>query len=259
MGEAKRKSQRKQPFLKQNPYCCYCGGSTAATTVDHVPSIQMFSLRRRPQGLEVPACNSCNHATRSHEQVAALLGRIYPDGATQSEREEMQRIMRAVRNNNPGLLEEMMPSPRQERRFAQSGSSLPIDAAGVLNCSGPLLNRSIQAFGAKLGLALHYANTGLVIPAAGGVAVRWYSNYDDLTGGIPRDLFQILGRRETLKQGRWNASEQFSYAYAITENAEMAAYFSTFRKSFAVVSWVSADISGFAGVDNIHVHRPGQF
>jgi hypothetical protein len=212
MGEAIFKRRRRQAFLKQHPICCFCGGSTPTTTVDHVPSIQMFTLRQRPQGLEAPACESCNQATRQHEQVAAMLGRIYPDGPTEAEREEVQRIMRSVKNNCPGLLEEMMPSQRQKQRFAQSRHSLPVHAAGALNCSGPLVNRSVQIFGAKRGFALHYATTGRIVPPEGGVAVRWYSNYDAMIGEIPAKLFEILGLPRTLKQGEWSVRDQFKYA-----------------------------------------------
>ena len=81
MGEAKRKRNQKENFLKQHPWCCFCGGAAPATTVDHIPSRQMFSLRRRPKGLEVPACEVCNQATRLHEQIAAMLGRVYQPNA----------------------------------------------------------------------------------------------------------------------------------------------------------------------------------
>jgi hypothetical protein len=199
MGEARLKQRRKRDFLKNNPSCCYCGGSTPATTIDHVPSIQMFSLRRRPRGLEVPACETCNRGTKQQEQVAALFGRIFPDGRSVEERDELQQIMRSVRNNNPGLLEEMMPSREQEALFAWSSSLLPPTAAGVLNCSGPLVNRSIQIFGAKLGFALHYATMGRIVPLAGGAAVRWYSNYDTVTGKIPADIYKLLGPPQTLQ------------------------------------------------------------
>jgi hypothetical protein len=172
----------------------------------------MFSLRRRPRGLEVPGCEACNRATRQHEQVAALFGRIFPDGRTAEERDELQRIMRAVNSNNPGLLEEMIPSRRQKALFTQSINLLPLRAPSVLNCSGPMVNRSMQIFGAKLGFALHYARTGRIIPLTGGVAVRWYSNYDAVTGEIPANIYDMLGPPRTLRQGQWHAGDQFSLA-----------------------------------------------
>jgi hypothetical protein len=166
MSQSKRKRGVLAEFLKHNPICCFCGGGKPSTTIDHVPSRQMFTLRRRPKGLEVPACEECNGATRHHEQVAAMLGRLYPDPDTEDELAEVKRIMRAIRNNNSGLLEEMKPSQRQQKRFQEADTSLPIDAK-PLNCNGPLLNRSIQIFGAKLGLALQYATTDRIVPSKG--------------------------------------------------------------------------------------------
>jgi hypothetical protein len=259
MGEAQHKRRRRQAFLNQHPICCYCGGTTPAITVDHVPSIQMFALRKRPKGLEVPACESCNRATRQHEQVAAMLGRIYPVGPTEAEREEVRRILHSVSNNNPGLIEEMIPSLSQLHRFAQSGTSLRFDGAGPLNVSGPLVNRSVQIYGAKLGFALHYTTTGRIIPPGGGVAVRWYSNDDAVTGEIPLELLKILGPPQTLKQGKWSADNQFNYAFAIAEDGKMATYYSTFRRSFAVISLVSEDLADSILVAHDQLHRPGQF
>lgn len=261
MGAAKLKRRRKEAFLKQHPYCCYCGGETPTTTVDHIPSRQMFSQRWRPKGLEVPACDTCNRATRQHEQVAAMLGRVYPDGPTEAECSEVERTMRAVKNNSPGLLEEMLPSREQEMRFARSGIDIP-GGGGVLNCDGPLLNHSIQMFGAKLGFALHYGVNDRIVPLEGGVAVRWFSNYDAATDGIPQPILRLLGERQTLRQGKRSVDDQFTYAYAVAEGGEMAIYFSTFRMSFAVLSWVSEDMAGFEGVDNVdmqRVHRTGGF
>ena len=187
-----------------------------------------------------------------------MLGRVYPDGKTEAERNEIARIMHAVNNNNPGLLQEMFPSRRQERKFQNQRGSLPADAAGVLNVNGTRLNKTIQAFGAKLGLALHYVHTGRIVPVDGGVAVRWYSNHDAVTGQIPDKLFQILGPARTLEQGKWNVADQFNYSFGMGEGGNSAAYFSTFRKSFAVLSWVSTDIARFGDkASDMGLHRPG--
>lgn len=259
MGEAKKQSQRNANFLKQHPWCCYCGGATLATTIDHVPSRQMFDLRGRPKGLEVPACGPCNEATRQHEQVAAFFGRIYPDRASVDLIGEMQRIGTAVKNNNPGLFEELVPSSAQKERFAKMSTVNPMDATGVLICSGPLLNRSIQIFGAKLGFALYYDTVDRIVPNAGGVAVRWYSNHDVYMGDIPFDVLKLLGPPQSLKQGEWKVNDQFEYRFVLTHSREMAVYFSRFRQSFCVLSWVGDDVSSFGGAKEIEVHRPGQF
>lgn len=166
--------------------------------------------------------------------------------------------MRAVNNNVPGLLPEMMPSWQQKARFITANIA-PRDVAGVLNCSGPLLNRAMERFGAKLGFALHYSTSGQIVPAQGGASVRWFSNFDAMTGKIPGSMYRVLGPPNTLRQGKWNVGDQFAYAFAITEDSAMAAYFSTFRKSFAVLSWVCKDAGNFNEQALSSMHRPGSF
>ncbi len=246
---------RTERFLKDHPWCCYCGGTTRAETVDHVPSKQMFSLKRRPRGIEVPACQSCNHATKNSEQVAALIGRIYPNGVTEAERQELRRIMRAVKNNCPGLLEEMAPAKRQMEDFRGSDIDLP-NAGGVLNVSGPLVNYHIQIFGAKLSCALHYADTGNIVPKSGGVAVQWFTNADQIRGEIPDYYLALLGSGATLTQGKWNVGDQFFYSSAIVEPKGRVIYFAVFRRSFAVGGLVAHEVRWFEDAEDILVHRP---
>jgi hypothetical protein len=69
-------------------------------------------------------------------------------------------------------------------------------------------------------------------------------------------MLNILGPPETLRQGKWHAADQFEYAYAHAEDADMAIYFSTFRRSFAVASFVTDDIAKFDGLKNAQFHRP---
>ena len=207
--------------------------------------------------MEVPACDPCNAATRLDEQVAAMIGRVYPDTSTAEEELEIQKILKAIHNNNPGLLEELQPSRRQEDRLPKVDDGLPHGVGGALNCQGPLLNRSIKTFGAKLGFALHYVVAGRIVPKHGGIAVMWYTNFDRITGRMPNELFRYLGPPETLRQGRWNVGNQFEYAYAVPETGGTAAYFSTFRQSFAVLSWVSEDATELEGPEPVDICRPG--
>ena len=257
MGEANKKKRRKEAFLKEHPFCCFCGGAAPATTWDHVPSRQMFDGRRRPKGLEVPACMACNSATSRYEQIAAMCGRIFPDATDPSVSEETAKIIKAVNRSDPGLLEEMQASPEQMSRLPGIRQHVP-QAAGVLNCNGPLLNQAVEIFGAKLGFALHYWKTGRIVPKGGGVSVRWYTNYNFVDGSFPEHILSIMGAPVTLRQGSQSVAEQFRFGFAIPETQEMGAYLSTFRLSFAVLSWVSEDAKVFPEAAR-PVLKPGCF
>lgn len=185
-----------------------------------------------------------------------MLGRLLPDGKSDSEQDEMARIMRAVYRNSPEIYEELIPSSKQLEQGASVAKYFS-GVGGVLNCNGPLVNKCIQEFGAKLGYALHYETTRRIVPLEGGVAVKWFTNYNAVTDGLPSELLKILGPEKTLQQGTWEVSDQFNYAYAIADTQALGAYFATFRISFAVLCWIAEDRMHFGDVEEIH--RPGTF
>ena len=203
MGIAKRTSKRKTDFLNQHPFCCFCGGEKPATTIDHVPSKQMFRLKRRPAGLEFPACEQCNHSTGPHELVAALMSRLTENSSAKAgEEKELIKLITAVDKNRHGLLQEMIPSWQQEYDVFTLNHPEIQQGWGALNAGGPMLNQSLQIFGAKLCQALHYEHTNKIVPKSGVIYVLWFSNYDRMTGNIPVTLINLLPDSRTLEQGR---------------------------------------------------------
>jgi hypothetical protein len=123
---------------------------------------QMFDGRRRPKGLEFASCERCNQGTAKAGLVASLLGRCFPDSVTESQIADFQKVLRAVRNNIPGLLEEMDIS--DEGQVTHRSRTGIIDGGGFLNVGGPLVSEHMQAFAIKLGFALHYEATKENIP-----------------------------------------------------------------------------------------------
>ncbi|MHA1524459.1 MAG: hypothetical protein ACTSY1_08650 [Alphaproteobacteria bacterium] len=231
-----------QRFLVEHPNCCFCGGLTPATTRDHVPAKTFFDGKHRPKGLEVPACKQCQEYSKKHELVASMIARIFPDASTPTQKREIPKIMRRANKAVPGLLEELRPSPRQQSMMPEIQKREP-NAAGVLNVSGPLVNTSLDIVGIKMTIALHYEKTRIIVPKDGAISIRIYSNYDALDGKIPKKLMKILGPEDTLQQGKWSVSNQFSYAYAISDTKQNAIYFSTFRYSFAVLGIVWGSVN----------------
>ena len=255
-GEAKRKATATARFLVAHPWCCYCGGNQKAETIDHVPSRQMFLGRDRPSGLEVPACKPCNEATRIDEQVAAMIGRLLPDPTRPEHIDELRRVFRGVANNVPGIFEEMKPSFRQIKKMKQLADSPNLHA---LNVNGPLVNTSMTAFSVKLAFALHFNCAGKIIPPAGGVIVRWFSNAEAIEGKIPTDFLKFFSEPQTLRQGRKSVGEQFFFVHQLSSDEEGGVYFAAFRKSFAVAAIVRHEATKFDPKGNAPVYRPGVF
>uniref|UniRef100_B0T6H8 HNH endonuclease n=1 Tax=Caulobacter sp. (strain K31) TaxID=366602 RepID=B0T6H8_CAUSK len=238
MGEGKRRRQTLNARLASARGCVYCAAARPATTMDHMPPRAVFDSKRRPKGLEFPACEPCNAGTKTADQVVALMSRIYPDATTSEAKAEVQKYLNGVANNEPGLLREMFGSPE----WRQSAELRVPQGAGMhaLNCAGPLLNKNMDMFAAKFGFAMHYEATGRLIETDGGVAARWYPNAADLDGTFPRDVWGILGPPDTLRQGQFHVSDQFEYAWAVGEDGEIGIFLGIFRQAFAVLAMTSA-------------------
>jgi hypothetical protein len=236
MGEGKRKRRAHAAVLDGCPWCIYCGGDLPATTVDHVPPIIMFAQRRRPKGLEFGSCESCNGGTKHADLVAAMVGRSMPDSETEAGRAEMKSIFSAVTNNIPGLLQEMYLSREQ-----QSAAGWREQDGGLLRTNGPLVSSHMQTFAFKIGFSLYYELTKTVLPKTGGVVARWFSNVDRLDGTFPQTVFEHLLPPTTLRQGKFEVSDQFAYQWRLAEGDRMAMFLATFRQSFAVIAFAAAD------------------
>jgi hypothetical protein len=128
---------------------------------------------------------------------------------------EFKKLLRSVRNNVPGVIEEMHIGPAGQKLARQT---LPLQrGGGVLRANGPLVTKHMLVFGAKLGFALHYEALRSVVPPKGGVQPIWFSNAQAARGEMPKALFSLLpATRQTLKQGKREVSNQFQYTWAIT-------------------------------------------
>lgn len=253
MGQARRRLERMQ---EEQPWCVYCGGTIRGTSVDHMPPITVFNNRQRWKGMEYLACGPCHAGTRSLDQVAGLLSRVYPDPSSPAAQHEIQEILRGIRNNHPAILTEMQASEEQEHR-ARAQTVFP-DAAGAFNI-GPTMNTLISRFAARVGLALHYELCREVVPTTGGVFVHWYTNEALVDGKFPSDFATMLGPEKSLRQGSKSLEDQFSYSSAALEDNSMSAHMAAFRLSFAVQAFVARDIERLKPAVEFpnRVFRPG--
>jgi hypothetical protein len=226
-----------------------------------MPPIQMFRLRDRPKGMEYPACWACNNGTSHSDLVASLLGRTYPDAKGDEEKAELKKLLRSVSVNVPGLLEEMMVSKEDAVRARISIPKMPLDV-GVLRADGPILRRHMRNFGAKLGFAVHFEECHQVVPPAGGVQSLYFTNANAARGELPESIIRLLpGPPKTLRQGVKHVSDQFSYSWVRTIEANHNVVYAVFNDSFAVLTITALDRSVFLSknADRFPVVAPGDF
>ena len=191
------KSNRRQRFILQNPFCCFCGGTALTEEVDHIPSRVLFKGRQWPEGFEFPAGSKCNRASALDEQIVAMLALVTASTSDPLISEEVKARMQAVANNHPAVLQEMQPSLSQLREAGRKYGIRPEPGQThrdlpLLSVRGPPVNAAINNVARKLACALFYRHTSTIIPGEADFAVRWYSNLQIGNNEIPRELADIL-------------------------------------------------------------------
>jgi len=259
MGEKKARRRAHAKMLADHPFCIYCAGAHRATTVEHMPPIMMFDRRQRPKGLEFPTCEGCNGGTRHTDLVASLLGRVYPDTGTDAGIQELKKLLAAVSNNVPGLLEEMQPGEADHATLLTIPNRPP--GSAVLRANGPILTKHMRIFGAKLGLALHFEAHSSFVPQQGGVQVMYFTNVNAAKGELPMEIINLLPLAKTLEQGKQNVRGQFSYSYLLTEEGRHSVFYAVFRQSFAIVAVTALDRFEFLikNAEKYPITVPGDF
>ena len=184
----------------------------------------------------------------------AMLSRLFPNGETEDQVAETTEIVRAVARNYPDLMVEMWPSEDEVRDFLRrrgvtGPADVPSPEAPVLSVNGPLMVHCIATFVRKLYTALHYKESGFIVPPEGGMGWRWVNNVDPVEDQVPVDFVKLLGGRPVIERARINLEDQFNYVWGGLEDGSMTAYFVTFRSSFALFGVVALDLSVLPGPD----------
>jgi hypothetical protein len=238
MGEGKIRRRLAQRLLDEHKFCCFCGGATPATTIDHVPARIVFWGKRRPEGLELPACKACNEGTRKLDQAAGLFARFRVADEPLRQQVEFNQLAIQVSRNFPGWEREMNPSAAQWRDFRRRFGRVD----GVPGNVGPLADDAAYTLGAKLGFALHYKTSGEIVPPDGLVSVVYETTASEPEGGmLPSEISNLLGPEVVLKQGEWTTDGHFSYRSFVAEGGGLGVYHAHIGRSFQTVSVVFCD------------------
>lgn len=241
MGEAKKKRGRHSKILQEAQGCVYCAGSGPAEQIDHMPPRMLFRLSQRPKGLEFPSCGPCNQGTSRLDVVAAFMARTFPGIATAADSDEWERVMREAQRVAPDLLREMWMSP-QEMRHMMANEGIFDQELAAFRADGPILSAHMQAFGAKIGFALHYEATGSFVPSEGRVQVRWFPSAEVFGGRLPSSLLSSIGAPRTMQQGKITSDGNFEYGWGrLTEKPYVPVYYARVREAFAIAAFVVMD------------------
>jgi hypothetical protein len=169
--------------------------------------------------------------------VASFYARLYPNPETEAEEQELIRLYRGMINTVPIIGLENAINADRTADYAHTKLALEKLGPGQpRRIMGPWVRRYLDAFFARLALALHYQETGTVLPASGTVRVRTFSNTALLRGDLPPPVLAAFGGLRALVQKGLNAEKDFSFASCRLEADDETATFVNFRHSMAGVS-----------------------
>jgi len=170
-----------------------------------------------------------------------------------------QILTKGLQKNAPDVLREWgRISPRQRRKFKKFKASIGRECH-PLNI-GSLTNYHLQAFGAKLGCALHYHEARRVVPSVGGVALLVNTLGQRSSGWqLPQNLSRMPCEAKTLRQGKKEVADQFTYASV--QEPGISFYQADLGLDVSLLIFVAENLEVFDTIESVgaHVHRPGNF
>jgi hypothetical protein len=202
-----------------------------------------FHRQTAPKVLEFPSCDACNQGSKLADHVASLFSRVYPDLTSEQGKADTIRLLRAIRNNVPALLEELFIGAGGQKLARRDHADYVPEGGGFIRVDGPILHDYLLTFAAKMGLALHFEETQRFVPCGGALLPRWFSNLQHFQGEIPSTLLDVLPAPRTLRQGRKQVEEQFQYSSTMANDGTFGIHFASFRLSFAVCCVTAVDAS----------------
>ncbi len=238
--------KRRQRFLEEHPWCCFCGGTAETETEDHVPARGLFFGRVWPEGYVFPACAECNNKASGDELILSWLTRVRIGPYNQQEEREYARASIELKRRYPAIWAAMELNPRVKTRqmLRQLTHPSPLLKSTDIVHSITLPDEMFEAgnrYGVKLAKALLYLHTKRVAPSSAIVKAWTFSNGGAMTEMFPHQILSVLDKDAVIQRMSTTLDDQFSYKYAVVEGGEAFAYVANFSESVVMVGAVFLD------------------
>jgi hypothetical protein len=244
MGQARHK---KKHFFAVHPSCCFCGGTTGATTIDHVPPRVCFPGRIVPDGFEFPACVKCQAATRLDEQIFGLYARALDWNDENFEKNEVDKLIRGVFNNASYALPNPFLGANAKRNVLKAwGLQKPreyfVRDLPIISID-QRVNASLLSVANKLACAIYYKEKLRCVPQNSYIWSYWSAP------GIPNDVSGIqnfIDMTPLLRNGvRTNMKfdGRFSYRINKADTPDILACVSQFGAGLIAISVIVDETS----------------
>jgi hypothetical protein len=183
----------------------------------------------RPKGLEFGACTLCHNGTRDMDAVAGFASRVYGLVAGAETQKQLRSAAKAFSTKYPHLMADLT-----NRGFHPSLQGQIIEV-------GPdsRLNYVLDAFAARMGLALFRETTGRPAPAHSHIYSEWRTNVSLDQDAALNVALAKHGHPRTLVQGVEHTMDQFRY-WAATLEPNKFLCVAAFRLAFGITAFIDA-------------------
>lgn len=224
---------KKKRFLKEHPYCCFCGGAKPSTTIDHVPPKACFPDGYWPEGFEFPACEACNQGSKNDDQIVGFytqMADFSKANLTPQDHAKRIKLGKAILRKYPDLLSNFS-SMTPVRRVGPIITPTPI--AFSLEVP-PAFTQAMETMERKLTHALYYREIGRPLTKSHAYMSSYYQIQGNngiltefLNGLLPEER---IGSRTNIK----SYGERFGYKCGYNENEDLFMFGAQFGNGLIV-------------------------
>jgi hypothetical protein len=199
-------TSRKARFLQEHTICCFCGGTRAATTLDHVPPKACFPVGFWPDEFEFPSCNACNNGTSKHDTVFGFYSMLLDfneDNRTPADRARFQQLRHEIARRYP----EALPDQSSSQPIYQAGHIITPSPVAISVSTNSSFKEAQRTIAEKIAHALYYREMKKIMTADHRFFAETYQlqkeGTEDLTALFKRLLpdLRIGGRPNIRKYG----------------------------------------------------------
>ena len=234
MPNRKQKLSKKQRFLLGHPYCCFCGGSTPATTSDHVPPKACFPDGFCPDDFEFPACANCNRGTKREDQIFGFYAMLvdFNEGILdRAYARKLRKLREGIANNYPEALPDALIA-QPVSRIGRIATPRPV----AVEVSTPrAFHDAANCVGRKLTHALYYRERGRAISRLQHFTIGCHQIQRSATAPLTACFANLLpdfvvGSRTNIK----SYGERFAYKSGVKEDEDFFVYAAQFGRGLIV-------------------------
>jgi hypothetical protein len=234
MTKQNHKLDKRRFLLTTHPYCCFCGGSAPATTLDHVPPRACFPDGFCPEGFEFPACEKCNHGTKKNDQIfgfyAMLLdfNEVKPSEAYTA---KLNKLLKGIADYYP----EALPITSGATAIYGVGSLVTPRPVAFATSTPTAFRIAADSMGQKLTHALYYRERGKVLSPQHRFITGCYQIQNSATTTLTEYFAKLLpgltiGSRPNIK----SYGERFAYKSGVKEEEDFFVYAAQFGKGLII-------------------------